>query len=456
MVFIIPVLFPYFRYAFWLFTGDYFRGFSFFVSLSILLMALFSLNELQKGLKLNILLLLGTLLLCVALLWYPYTNADQLINKSLRSGVTGFLIGYTLLFILYRFPAYRKGLNVLLVLLMAIEVGYINYGTVNERVAVSAREFGQKTGYNDYTVEAMDYIHSTDSSFFRVFKDYSSGPAMHQSINDALVQSFYGTSSYQSFNQKYYIRFLEEIEVVHRGNEHESRWAMGLGGRPLLLNLSSNRYLLTTNPNPPQLFRDLQYDSLTTMGNVRILKNRNFIPLGIVYRKYIPDTEFVSLSPFRKEICMQTACVLAEPVTEKVTKLEKYNLTDTNQVYTFEGYFSDVGKLRQDTLKLSYISEKEIRGGLEIKEPGILYFSIPFDRGWHAKIDGLDTEPMICNIGFMGFYLEPGGHSVELDYTPPYFTESLLLSIFGLLIYAGLIMGTIYLRKRRNVPDAGS
>src|SRR6185369_9469619 len=32
---ILPVLFPYFRYAFWLFTGDYYRAFSFFVSLTL-------------------------------------------------------------------------------------------------------------------------------------------------------------------------------------------------------------------------------------------------------------------------------------------------------------------------------------------------------------------------------------------------------------------------------------
>lgn len=452
LIFIIPVVFPFFRYAFWLFTGDYFRGFGFFLSIEILLIGLIALSKLGEGRKVNILLLAGTLVVYIGLLWFPYSNIDQLLDEKLRSTVTAFMVGFAILVALYRFSRYRQILKILLLLLVLIEVGYMNYGTVNNRITVSGREFKQKTGYNDYSVEAIQYIKSHDTSFFRVMKDYGSGPAMHTSINDAKVQGYYGTASYQSFNQKYYIRFLEETEIIQKGNEHESRWAPGLGGRPLLLNLASNKYLLSTNPNSLQLYRNLLYDSVTTFGNVKVFRNTHFVPLGITYTKYIPMSDFSMISAFKKEITMMDACVIEDSTsTESLVGIERFNLNDTAHTYTFNDYFSDMEKFRQDTLKITYFSENEIRGDIKLESPGILFFSIPNDRGWHARINDEEIKPMICNIGFIGFYLDPGEHEVELTFIPPLFIPSLIASILGLVLYAGLIVLTVLKRKKRTL-----
>ena len=57
---IIPVLFPYFRYAFWLISGDYFRTYSLFFDILQIVLALVALELILKQKKINIYLLLAS------------------------------------------------------------------------------------------------------------------------------------------------------------------------------------------------------------------------------------------------------------------------------------------------------------------------------------------------------------------------------------------------------------
>ena len=56
----------------------------------------------------------------------------------------------------------------------------------------------------------------------------------------------------------------------------------------------------------------------------------------------------------------------------------------------------------------------------------------------HGMIDGRPAEPILCNVGFIGLYLEQGKHDIELFYKPPWYAFSLAASLIGLLIYLAL------------------
>ena len=446
-IFLFPVIFPFFRYAFWLFSGDYYRGFSFFLSLIFLFYSLQVLQELGKGKKINLILLGVTFFGLLYLLYYPYEHASEMINNDLRSVIRIFLILYTAVLAIGNFVGNKKLIQVSLVILVCIELGYINFNTVNDRSVLTRNDMQQKTGYNDYSVEALDWINSHDKPFFRVNKDYLSSPAMHGSLNNAKVQGYFGTSSYHSFNQKYYIHFLEEMNFIQKGKEEESRWANGLTNFPLMLNFASNKYQLSLKPNPTALFRTLGYDSVTMFGNVRVLKNKHFLPLGFCYDQYIPMTSFLKLSQLKKQIILQKAFVAEEPLDPSLKKVQPVNLADTAKNYTYDDYFKDVDARHKDTLNTTRFSQKRITGTIDLKTSKMLFFSIPFDRGWNAVIDNKTVKPALCNIGFMGFMLDPGHHTVELYYRPPYFMASLWVSVIFLLLYLILILQKIILNK---------
>jgi uncharacterized membrane protein YfhO len=450
LIFMIPLIFPFFRYAFWLFSGDYFRGFSFFVAFVFLFYSIKVMQELGRGKKINLFLLGATFVGLLILLYYPYQYSDQIINNDMRSVVRLFLFLYTALLTAGYFFKNKTIIQVMLVVTVCAEVVYINYNTVNDRKVLSRTEMHQKTGYNDYSVEAIDWINTHDKPFFRINKDFMSSPAMHASLNNAKVQGYFGTSSYHSFNQKYYIHFLEEMNLIKKGKEEESRWANGLTSYPLLLNIASNKYHLSLSPNPTTLFLTLGYDSIARFGNVRVLKNKHFLPLGFTYDQYIPMTSFLKLSEVKKQIILQKAFVAEEPLDPLVRRLKPANLRDTALNYTYTDYFKDVDARKKDTLTVSLFSQKRITGTIDLKTPKMLFFSIPFDRGWNALIDNKQVKPSLCNIGFMGFMLDPGRHTVDLYYRPPYFIASLWVTILFFLLYLVWIALDLFKKYRLN------
>ena len=82
IVILIPVIFPFFRYALFLFTGDYYRSFSIFVSLSFLFLGLYALDGIDREYSINTYVLLGTLFILILILYFPYPTEITNINIS--------------------------------------------------------------------------------------------------------------------------------------------------------------------------------------------------------------------------------------------------------------------------------------------------------------------------------------------------------------------------------------
>ncbi|HXD93367.1 MAG TPA: YfhO family protein, partial [Bacteroidia bacterium] len=154
LIFIIPVIFPYFRYAFWLFTGDYYRAFSFFVALAILYVGLQTLKSINIGAqKTNAIALgVGSLILLLVL---ASTTLDEIKSKTVFTIALFMIIAYTVSILLLPNAKYKRTIQYVLIFLLVIELSYMGYLPTNNRRAVTAQEMKQKVGYNDYSVEAV-------------------------------------------------------------------------------------------------------------------------------------------------------------------------------------------------------------------------------------------------------------------------------------------------------------
>ncbi len=442
----IPLLFPFFRYVFWGFTGDYFRVLSFFITLGLLYLSLRSLSNIDNRNALDINILVASLIVALGILYIPFDQKNQIIDQSVRIAATIFLVIYAILLVVMRLRTYKAYAQVFLLVVLCMELAYFSSITVNKRDVLTSIELHQKMGYNDYTNEAVAFIDSIDRGFFRVNKDYFSGPAMHGSLNDAKIQRYRGTTSYHSFNQKYYIEFLQAVGVVRVGNEHDSRWAIGLTNRPLLQIMGSVKYSLTKRQDDYLLGRG--YDYLNTFGNVRAYRSRYALPLGFTYDTYITESDFSTLSPLQKDVALLRGFVIRNEQRTKFEGFRPVNIADTGKGYTFGDLGRDVQTLRQDTLMISEHGQNVIKGTIHLDKQKMLFFSIPYDKGWSARVDGKKAPLELVNIGFTGLLLDKGTHSVELEYQPPYLAAGAVVSVISLLIYGVLVFLSLRSRKK--------
>ncbi|MFF5993866.1 YfhO family protein [Lysinibacillus sp. KU-BSD001] len=101
---------------------------------------------------------------------------------------------------------------------------------------------------------------------------------------------------------------------------------------------------------------------------------------------------------------------------------------DTNAVV------GSINNLQELKVNIIHHGSNKIVGDAELDKDEILYFSIPFDKGWKLKVDGIEVTPLVANFGFMATPLEKGKHNFELSYTPPFLFEGLIISLISLFV----------------------
>jgi hypothetical protein len=488
---VFPVVFPWFRHAFWLFQGDYYRLLSLFVVTTFILLGLRALALFESGKRPNLPLL--AICGCISLLvlfilnakeFVPYTiphstitifapaggyrQGEVLVNQAIRHWASIFIISYTLLLAIWSWwnrqrllrektsttSSHKKTsdrpapsvsfvwrLNIpggLLVILTGLELIYFSCVTLYDRPVITKTELRQKVGFNDYTVDALAALRANDQTpFYRVNKDYSSGPAIHGSLNDAMVQNFYGSACYTQFNQLHYIRFLNAMGVMNANNEHETRWCVGLTQRPLLQLWASTKYCLTKNPAP---YRESAggYEEIGTWGDVTAFRYRQWLPLGFTYDHVIAPELFTALAPAARDALLFQAAVVESEDQPALAALASYNPLADAAPFDLGAC---VARRRQNALTLETFKPDHLSGHITLERNELLFFSIPFDRGWQATVDGQPARLLKVNIGFMGLMLPPGRHTVDMQFRPPLLVPGLVLSGCGLAAYLILLVG---------------
>lgn len=128
----------------------------------------------------------------------------------------------------------------------------------------------------------------------------------------------------------------------------------------------------------------------------------------------------------------------------EVTDIEIYSDT----IMSYDEYSKYIEKLRETTLNIDKFSENHIIGDIEMKNDGFLFLSIPYDKGWTIKVDGVKKDMLVANGGFSGVVLEEGKHEIELRYSTPYLRLGSLISVVSLII---IFAYWFYSRKKKSM-----
>lgn len=119
-----------------------------------------------------------------------------------------------------------------------------------------------------------------------------------------------------------------------------------------------------------------------------------------------------------------------------------YVVTMDDEVFT-EG----IGKLAQNGLEITSMTDSHILGTVHAPEDGLLFTTIPYDAGWQVKVDGerVQTEA-VAREGMLALALPAGDHEVEFTYRPRGLLLGAVLSVISL---AAFILVLVHGRRRR-------
>ncbi len=85
-------------------------------------------------------------------------------------------------------------------------------------------------------------------------------------------------------------------------------------------------------------------------------------------------------------------------------------------------------------------SQNHITGSVDVKGDRMMFFSIPYAKGWTMFVDGVKTPIQKVNIGFIGTPLTAGKHTIELKYRTPGLYEGGIISLISVAGYVIMLI----------------
>ena len=98
----------------------------------------------------------------------------------------------------------------------------------------------------------------------------------------------------------------------------------------------------------------------------------------------------------------------------------------------FESFFEEASKYTFYTTKRGNSS---LEGIMTLPDDGYIHFSIPYEPGWNAYIDGKETDISIFHDGSICISASQGTHNIKLTFFPTAFIPSVLVTASGWLLY---------------------
>lgn len=132
------------------------------------------------------------------------------------------------------------------------------------------------------------------------------------------------------------------------------------------------------------------------------------------------------------------------PSTQSNTGSAKLVVASLN----WDCFLQEYEYLKANQLDIQNFDDGYILGTIDARDGGLLFTSVPYDKGYTVYVDGKETEYNSVNGGFIAVKLSPGEHEIEMIYYPPGLNIGMLLTLAGWFIFTFLM---VLSGKRKNL-----
>lgn len=122
--------------------------------------------------------------------------------------------------------------------------------------------------------------------------------------------------------------------------------------------------------------------------------------------------------------------------------------------FNWDSFLQAYDILSAQQMLVGKMKDGYVKGYMTIDYPGLLFTSIPYDKGWTAYVDGKKYEIDTVGNAFIALKLATGEHVVEFRYFPPGLKLGLILT-FACWILFGFLCGRTQLQNRLEGAASG-
>lgn len=179
----------------------------------------------------------------------------------------------------------------------------------------------------------------------------------------------------------------------------------------------------------------------TSKYNYKVYENQYYIPYGFTYDEYITEDEYYDVSEVDRHLLLLKAVVLPKDEVKNFSGILKHHTRMTDYNYTESEYFTDCEKRKELVCTdLKFENNKFTAKFKADNMDRLVFFSIPFESGWTAYVNGKPAVITRVNIGFMAVRV-PGNTVSEIEFR--YQTPGLVTGVF--VTVSGIVLFIVYM-----------
>jgi hypothetical protein len=181
------------------------------------------------------------------------------------------------------------------------------------------------------------------------------------------------------------------------------------------------------------------------------MQNRLAFPFGFTYDSIVPLSSFLGLPDPIKDLTLLRAAVINDSSLALFSWLNQASIQNPlPDSIPLKQLAENYAFRKRDTLVIERHSQNRISGSISLASKKLLFFSIPFDPGWHATVDARPARLERVSIGFMGLPLDKGRHRIELTFNPTLLPICAIISAVGIALYLVLILVRVVWSRRHE------
>ncbi len=232
---------------------------------------------------------------------------------------------------------------------------------------------------------------------------------------------------------------------------------------PAIRSLLSVKYLLNrtdgdsfVDENGETLMPDFEY--VKTSGSYYIYENQNYVPYGFSYDYYMSYDYCEEYSKSNRSRLMLKAILLDD---EQIKKYSDY-MTDidtlkSSGLYTTGGISlslsdsalsDDAAALYKTAADKFTIDNNGFTASVTRDKKSLVFFSVPYDKGWTATVNGKAVTVEKVNAGFMAVAVDKGVSEIRFNYKNTGLALGVSVTLGAAVVFViYMLISALYIKK---------
>jgi hypothetical protein len=218
-----------------------------------------------------------------------------------------------------------------------------------------------------------------------------------------------------------------------------------------LRGLLSVEYLITT-PEQRESFEDEADAGWTYLADVdgyTLYHNDNYVPMGFTYDYYVTEATYqTSIKTLRSNLLMRALVLTDEDVAQYgkyLTELPDEMLEELH----YDSYTQDCADRRSHSCSVFQMNNAGFHAEITLDKPNLVFFSVPYDDGFTAYVNGEKTDILQVDEGLMAVLCPAGASSIDFVYQAAGLSASRVVTAVAIPVWV-VYVACFVLRKRRS------